>query len=63
MNTNKIMSEIKRIGKDIENGLPYTTISGKVVKLPNCQDCGTYYQRKTYALIKAREILHELITN
>ena len=63
MNTNKIMSEIKRIGKDIENGLPYTTISGKVVKLPSCQACGTYYQRKTYALIKAREILHELITN
>jgi hypothetical protein len=57
------MNEIKRIGKDIENGLPHTTISGKVVKLPKCQNCGTYYQRKTYALIKAREIFHELITN
>ena len=63
MNTNKIMNEIKRIGKDIENGLPFTTVSGKVIKLPKCQDCGTYYQRKTYAMIKAREILHELITN
>ena len=60
MDTNKILNEIKRVGKEIESGLPFTTIRGKVVKLPKSQNCGTYYQRKTYAMIKAREIIHKL---
>tara|TARA_R100000656_G_scaffold85916_1_gene62497 strand:- start:9 stop:191 length:183 start_codon:yes stop_codon:yes gene_type:complete len=60
MNANKIMNEIKRVGKEIESGLPYTIISGKVIQLPKCQEHGTHYQRKTYAMIKAREIVHEL---
>ena len=63
MNANKIMNEIKRVGKEIESGLPYTIINGDIISLPKCQVHGTYYQRKTYAMIKAREILHELITN
>ena len=63
MNANKIMNEIKRVGKEIENGLPYTIIAGSVIPLPKGQIHGTYYQRKTYAMIKAREILHELNTN
>tara|TARA_Y100000310_G_scaffold263444_1_gene273654 strand:+ start:233 stop:415 length:183 start_codon:yes stop_codon:yes gene_type:complete len=58
MEADKVMNEIRRVGKEIENGLPYTTISGKIVKLPNCQACGTYYQRKTHAMIKAREIIN-----
>ena len=63
MEADKVMNEIRRVGKEIESGLPYTIVSGKVIQLPKCQDCGTYYQRKTYAMIKAREILHELNTN
>jgi hypothetical protein len=46
------LQEIEKIAQAILN--QQTEYNG--IKLPKGQRCGTYYQQRSYALIKAREV-------
>lgn len=45
------------IAKAIMKGTPLCLVNDKVIELPMPQLAGTHFQRWTYALLKAREIV------
>ena len=49
------LQEIERIAQAILN--QQTDYKG--IELPRGQRCGTYYQQRSYALIKARELFNQ----
>ena len=49
------LQEIEKIADAILN--QQTEYNG--IKLPKGQRCGTYYQQRSYALIKARELFNQ----
>ena len=51
------VKEIEKIAQAILN--QQTEYKG--IKLPKGQRCGTHYQQKSYALIKARELFEKLM--
>tara|TARA_R100001086_G_scaffold247563_1_gene182130 strand:- start:1116 stop:1313 length:198 start_codon:yes stop_codon:yes gene_type:complete len=53
------LQEIEKIAEAITRGNKYHQITFHLVELPKGQRTGTYYQRKSYALIKAREIYNK----
>ena len=51
----KELQDIERIAQAILN--QQTEYKG--IKLPKGQRCGTYYQQRSYAMIKARELFNQ----
>lgn len=50
------------IAERIMEGREYAFINDNLVNLPSPQRTGTYTQQRTYALLKAREIVDNLKT-
>ena len=56
------LQEIERIANGILRGDTIYGSKDMVISLPKGQRCGTHYQQKSYALIKARELFNN-VTN
>ena len=52
------LQEIERIANGILRGDTIYGSKDMVISLPRGQRCGTHYQQKSYALIKARELFN-----
>ncbi|QDP57456.1 MAG: hypothetical protein Unbinned2299contig1000_57 [Prokaryotic dsDNA virus sp.] len=55
----KELQEIERIANGILRGDTIYGSKDMVIKLPRGQRCGTYYQQRSYAMIKARELFNQ----
>ena len=48
------------IAKAIMKGTPLAFLNNEIIELPKPQRAGTHFQRWTYALLKAREIVNTI---
>ena len=55
----KELQEIERIANGILRGDTIYGSKDMVINLPRGQRCGTYYQQRSYAMIKARELFNQ----
>ena len=53
------LQEIERIANGILRGDTIYSSKDMVISLPKGQRCGTHYQQRSYALIKARELFNQ----